>query len=655
MTRKGWSVAVLACLASLSQSNCTTVTEDGAPSHPSLSRDAKLDTFETLSKDLDVERDPSDGGGKAWLVEPNPSHGTPIVTAGSRHRFEIEYEAGALGIAEGGAVYLQTSPFWGWDSPQVDVPEAPGYTEVVTDAPGLELHAQTLGTQLLAIVVGGRSLESGEHIRIVFGAGPLGARVDRYAEHRSHLWIAVDGDGDGVRSMVADPPFVDVVAPPPSRLVLTLPSTARPGQSVPLTMALVDELGNAGFPFVGQLAFHVRPTGIELPETIRFEETHRGCRTIQVVVRKEGVYRLEASVVADSDSNKVILAESNPLIVLEDIPRILWGDLHGHSQFSDGTGTPEDYFGYARDVAGLDVAALTDHDHWGMRFLDQHPEMWNEVQETVHRFNEPGRFVALAGYEWTSWLHGHRHVLFFEDNGRIFSSMEPEYTTPQQLWEALEPHTAISVAHHSAGGPVSTNWDFIPQPHTEPVTELVSVHGSSEASDSPRVIYDAVEENFIRDALAKGATLGFMGSGDSHDGHPGLSHFASPSGGLAALFSEDNTKDAVLKALRSRRTYATNGPRIWLRMNLDGHPMGSRIALGSTDKQTLQYAVAGTAPIDRVDLVHSGHVIGSFPGEKQREVSGAVDIPALAPGDYVYVRVVQEDGGAAWASPITTK
>jgi len=32
---------------------------------------------------------------------------------------------------------------------------------------------------------------------------------------------------------------------------------------------------------------------------------------------------------------------------------------------SDGTGTPEDYFAYARDVAALDVIALTDHDHWG--------------------------------------------------------------------------------------------------------------------------------------------------------------------------------------------------------------------------------------------------------------------------------------------------
>ncbi|MGH9337934.1 MAG: DUF3604 domain-containing protein, partial [Vicinamibacteria bacterium] len=97
----------------------------------------------------------------------------------------------------------------------------------------------------------------------------------------------------------------------------------------------------------------------------------------------------------------------------ESIPRILWGDLHGHSQLSDGTGTPEDFFLYARDVAALDVVALTDHDHWGMVFLDANPGLWKTIEETARRFDEPGRFVALLGYEWTSWIHGHRHVLYF--------------------------------------------------------------------------------------------------------------------------------------------------------------------------------------------------------------------------------------------------
>lgn len=624
--------------------------EREAPSEDvSLSRDAKLDTFKMLREDLDTARHPSDGGGKAWLVDPPAS-----VPAASRRRFEIVYEAGPLGIEEGGAVYLQTSSFWDWDSPQVDHPEAPGYTEVRTDAPGVELAPRGVGPQLLAIDIFGRRLEPAERIRIVFGAGPAMARVDRYAEHRSPIWIAVDGDGDLVRALVADSPTVDVTAGRPARLVLSLPSTARPGDVVRLTICLLDSLGNAGFPFTGEVVLQTRPKGLDLPEKITFAAEDRGQRAIEVAVRQEGVYRLQASAVdQDHDERHVLLTESNPLVVLEGAPRILWGDLHGHSQLSDGSGTPEDYYSYARDAAGLDAVALTDHDHWGMRFLDQNPELWDEVRQAARRFHEPGRFVAIVGYEWTSWLHGHRHVLYFEDEGEILSSMDPRFETPAQLWDALKDRSAITVAHHSAGGPVSTNWRFLPHPDIEPVTEIVSVHGSSEAPDSAGSIYDPVEGNFVRDALQRPIQFGFIGSGDSHDGHPGLAHLASPSGGLVAIFSEEVTREAILGALRERRVYATNGPRIWLRVWLDDHTMGAVLpSVEPEPTQRLRYAVAGTAPIERIDIIRSGEIVGSLPGEKRREASGALDVPSLEPAGYIYVRVLQEDGGTAWSSPI---
>jgi hypothetical protein len=346
------------------------------------------------------------------------------------------------------------------------------------------------------------------------------------------------------------------------------------------------------------------------------------------------------------------MAESNPLVVRDGIPRVLWGDLHGHTQLSDGTGTPEDYFAYARDVAALDVIALTDHDHWGMRFLDGNPGLWKTIEEAAHRFDEPGRFVALVGFEWTNWLHGHRHVLYFEGEADVLSSLDPRYQDPALLWKALEGRSAVTIAHHSAGGPVSTNWEFAPPPELEPVTEVVSVHGSSEASDTPGKIYAAVPGNFVRDALGRGLRFGFIGSGDSHDGHPGLAHLASPSGGLAAIFSEETTRAGVLDALRSRRTYATNGPRIWLRTWLDEHEMGAMLPPPEAPTQELRFVIAAPAPVERVDIVRSGEIVSVVPGSGRRELSETLTLPALRSGEYVYVRVVQEDGGAAWSSPV---
>src|SRR5690606_17668061 len=176
-------------------------------------------------------------------------------------------------------------------------------------------------------------------------------------------------------------------------------------------------------------------------------------------------------------------------------------DLHGHSNRSDGTGLPDDYLRYARAVAALDIVALSDHDHYGVEALDQHPEIWAELQAAAARFHEPGRFVTLPAYEWTSWLHGHRHVLYFEDHGELHSSLDPHHETPQQLWQALHGLPAITVAHHSAGEPVATNWEYAPDPVLEPVTEVMSVHGSSEADDSPERVAGFRASNSVRAAL----------------------------------------------------------------------------------------------------------------------------------------------------------
>ena len=125
------------------------------------------------------------------------------------------------------------------------------------------------------------------------------------------------------------------------------------------------------------------------------------------------------------------------------------------------------------------------------------------------------------------------------------------------------------------------------------------------------------------------------------------------------------TRQDVLQALRARRTYATNGPRIFLHVQIDGHLMGSQLPRapaeaedeptpqeqGAVDTQRLEYEAVGTGPIERIDFVRSGHV-AAVPGEDRSQLSGVRVIPRLRSGEYVYLRVVQRDGGAAWSSPI---
>ncbi len=606
----------------------------------SLSPSAKIDTVTMLLEDLEAPRHPADGGGRAWL-DPVPEP----IGAGRRDQFSIHYEAGSEGIAVGGALYLMPSPFWGWSPPQTHDPEALGFCRVTTEAEGVDLEVASAGGQLLVASVAGRALKTGERLLIEYGVDPAGAVVDRFAEHGSRLWVAVDGDGDGVRKVLIDSPGVDIVAGAPARLHLAVPGVVRPGETVGLTIAVLDALGNAGPSFEGEVRLESDVALAGLPSVVPLRTGDKGHTSVEFTAPTTGVVRIRARV------GEALTAESNPMRVAADGPRVFWADLHGHSGLSDGTGTPEDYFSYARDVAGLDIAALTDHDHWGVDFLDSSPKMWAAIGEQVEAFHEPGRFVTLLGYEWTSWLHGHRHVLYFEDGGKVFSSIDPRYDTPPELWQALRGQKALTIAHHTAGGPIATNWDYEPDPVLEPVTEVVSVHGSSEAEDFPQVIYSPVRGNFARDALNRGYRLGFVGSGDSHDGHPGLAHLASGTGGVAGIMAENLTRESILEAIRTRRVFATNGPRILIQMAVDGRPMGSTVELDS-DGATVFIGVLGTGPIERVDLVRGEAVIASSPGQGDLEVQMTLHLEDLTHGDFVYARVLQTDGGGAWSSPV---
>jgi hypothetical protein len=182
------------------------------------------------------------------------------------------------------------------------------------------------------------------------------------------------------------------------------------------------------------------------------------------------------------------------------------------------------------------------------------------------------------------------------------------------------------------------------------MTEIMSVHGCSEAADAPRIVRGGIPGNFARDALDQGYRLGFLGSGDSHDGHPGLAHLASPAGtgGLAAILAEDCTREAVLEALRARRAYATSGQRIVLRVTLDERPMGATVPVGADQ---LVVEVVGTAPIEVVDLVRSGRVVETRHGDGSASFKHTWSLGGLAHGEYVYVRVIQAGGGMAWCSP----
>ncbi|MDD4826640.1 MAG: histidinol phosphatase, partial [Mesotoga sp.] len=43
--------------------------------------------------------------------------------------------------------------------------------------------------------------------------------------------------------------------------------------------------------------------------------------------------------------------------------QVFFGNIHAHTSYSDGLGTPEEAFEHARNSGVVDIQAITDHDH----------------------------------------------------------------------------------------------------------------------------------------------------------------------------------------------------------------------------------------------------------------------------------------------------
>jgi hypothetical protein len=135
--------------------------------------------------------------------------------------------------------------------------------------------------------------------------------------------------------------------------------------------------------------------------------------------------------------------------------------------------------------------------------------VWDGVIDEAEKFNEPGRFTALIGFEWTSLIQGnnmHRVVIFRDDEGRA-RQVEPFTQTapigspdPRDLWKYLADYEAktggdiLAIPHNGnlSNGimfPLVSQWNgkkldknYVKQRNQwEPLAEATQIKGDGEA------------------------------------------------------------------------------------------------------------------------------------------------------------------------------
>jgi len=610
----------------------------------------------------------------------------------------IIYKVGKRGIDVGGGLVI-TFPLHGFSGfrffPDVsmdgkwnvwDITE-PGYLYITSSNPAVKLKAEggshrytpparDYGVEALKkgkpmflwpgrplyIKVEEAPLREGDEIRIRWGDTSSGSPgvVTGTLAGEVELFIAVDPDGKLKGPIcgyypIKKNPKIRVLPDHPVKLVVTAPSRVKVGEPFEVSVVARDKYENVSFQYSGTLKIGFSDSQAEAPRVLRAKSGER-VHKFTVCSKTIGVHRIVVT-----DEKNRLKGVSNPIDCREAKPdyKIYWGDPHVHSSLSDGLGTLEECYEYARYDADLDFAVVTDHD---TMITD---EKWELIKRAASDFYEPGKFVTFSGYEYSERKYGgDKNVYYFTDDQPIFRCIDEGSKTPIELWNNLRGRKALTIPHHTTHKYMRTNWDYH-DPHFQRLVEIYSEWGNSEYPGNPRplCLNHLHEERAppkgttVQDGLARGYRLGFVAGSDNHSGQPGycdqmgnFSRRRAYHGGLTAIYAESLTREALWEALYNRRCYATTGARIIVEFFMDKHMMGEEYS--TNEPPEINVRVLGTSSIEKVEVVRSNKEIFVKEGNGSQVCFHFVDENIMPGFNYYYIRVTQEDGEMAWSSPI---
>ena len=647
------------------------------------------------------------------------------VRAGSLQTWKLAYTT-PNEILPGGGIRIAVDCRGGMGQMQVNEPTEQGFVSVSTNGTAkfratsaIIRHPLSVGlagswnpemsTNLYVVdvtVQGEAGLNPGDKIYVVIGdrdGGGPGIRAPYVAVRDLLFWIMTYSGEDllfpgyahqlqldhpkanGILSTnqfacTASNPSICVLPEAAEHMEILAVSRLKSGQNVLARAITYDKYWNPVRTYKAHLTVPEPKKLSNSPIGLTFSPEDGGddCFKGNIELRSESCIHITAK---DSSSN--LHASSNPAEIVpaeSSKKNLYWGDIHGHTLLSDGSfGDPDDYFTYARDIAGLDFCALTDHDFaLAYRGLG----VWQRIQRCVRRYNHPSRFVTLLGFESTHSLPGpsgrhtgqenknihyvagqyagHKNVYFPGDSGTLVNT-SPYYgprrteihgRTIGDLFDGLEDTSSLVIPHQNC----NTDWSF--RHPSQRLVEIYSKWGCSEFYGCSDMVWEMNRGSSVQDALAAGHKLGFVAGSDTHMALPGNKyepHMINLDdhrpGGLTAVFAMSLTREAVWEALWNRRVYATTGARIIMDVHVNGQPMGSILDLQGGEAVEIVAGVMGTVPIKCVEIVKNGHVVyrGDVNGT---EIEFEWRDKVGQQNDYYYLRVEQEDGHRAWSSPV---
>lgn len=350
-----------------------------------------------------------------------------------------------------------------------------------------------------------------------------------------------------------------------------------------------------------------------------------------------------------------------------------FGQLHSHTQYSDGAGSLDSALAYVKalpDNANVDFVAFTDHSNYfdsknnpnveaalydTSLVKDSDPShSWATYKNTVAAFNaaNAGKMVAIAGFEMT-WSGGPGHINTFNTPGIVSrnnttlnnKTKDAGLQAYYKLLSQTEGVDSISQFNH----PGTTFGNFIDFGYWDAVVDtrmyMVEV-GNGEGQIGAGGYYPSYEQYIM--ALDKGWHVAPTNNQDNHKGRWGNANDARD-----VILTDDFTEDGIYAALRARRMYATEDKNLDLDYTVNGNMMGSIIDV----PEKLNFEISFNDP-DRTDsiakvelVVNSGKVAYTWDSAADL-AKGSVSVELAPEYTYYFVRVTEGDGDLAVTAPV---
>ena len=354
--------------------------------------------------------------------------------------------------------------------------------------------------------------------------------------------------------------------------------------------------------------------------------------------------------------------------------QLYFGQLHSHTQYSDGAGSLNSALEYIKNISEQDnvqFVAFTDHSNYFDSKNNPNVEgalydtslvkdsdanhSWKTYKDTVAAFNEKnaGSMVALGGFEMT-WSGGPGHINTFNTPGIVSrnnstlnnktsdAGMKAYYALLSQK-EGID---TISQFNH----PGTTFGTFSDFAYWDAVIDtrmyLVEV-GNGEGQIGAGGYYPSYEQYIV--ALDKGWHVAPSNNQDNHKGKWGNANAARD-----VILTDDFSEQGLYNAIRARRVYATEDKNLEINYTVNGQMLGSII---SEVPEKLNIAVSVNDP-DRTDsitkvevVVNSGKTIYTWDNPADL-ATGNLTCTLDPDYSYYFIRVTEGDGDLAVTAPV---